>query len=89
MITSYEWNGKDSSKSSADFLTWFADGYFLGKDKNWRVASITDTEIKMLPVKASNEIVWRFKDSSNWEAILTNKKGSKQYHMERFDPFKK
>ncbi len=88
MITSYEWNGKDSSNSSVDFVSWKDNAYYLGKNQNWKVSAITNTAIKMLPVKASNDITWQFKDSQNWDAILVSNKGTKTYNMQRFDPFK-
>lgn len=86
----YEWNGKDSSKTTSSFLS-FKDGvYYLGKDQNWKVVSITDSSIKMLPNnRAANDILWTFKDRLHWEAVLTSSKGTVTYNMEHFDPFKK
>lgn len=89
MITSYDWNGKDSSNTSTDSVQWKSDAFYLGKNQNWKVTEITAKEIKMMPMKASNDITWKFKDVNNWEAILVNKKGPKTYLMKRFDPFKK
>lgn len=88
-ITSYEWDGKDSSKSSVDLLQWRTGGYYLGKDQNYKVTDITDSEIKMIPIKASNDILWRSAGDSGWVAILGSNKGSVTYYMKQFDPFKK
>lgn len=88
LITSYEWNGKDSSKSSVDHLAWKNDGYYLGKQQNYRVTVLSDSVIKMIPVKANNEIIWR-KTRSGWDAILAGKQSTNIYNMEHFDPFKK
>ena len=88
-ITSYEWSGNDTSKTSVDYLYWKRDGYYLGKQQNWKATTITKNEIKMIPVnKASNEILWRRKDKKNWIAILIYKNGTRTYNMEYFDPFK-
>ncbi len=89
MITSYDWNGKDSTNSSADFISWKDNSYYLGKDKNWKVSALTNTAVKMIPDKASNDITWQFTDSSNWSAILVSNKGTNTYLMQRFDPFTK
>lgn len=89
MITSYDWNGTDSSNTTYDFVEWQDDAYYLGKSQNYKTLSITNTEIKMIPIKASNDIIWRLIDSNNWEAILTGKKATKKYLMQRFDPFTK
>jgi len=90
LITSYEWDGTDSSKSKPSKV-YFKDGaYWLGEKQNWKVDSITDDEIKMLPnVEGYNDIVWKFKDSLHWDAILTARNGVTTYNMEHFDPFKK
>lgn len=89
-ITGYEWNGKDSSKSTLSQV-YFKDGaYWLGDKQNWKVDSITDDQIKMLPnVEANNDIAWKYKDSLHWDAILTSKNSVTTYNMEHFDPFKK
>jgi hypothetical protein len=88
-ITSYDWNGKDSSNSSVSHVYWKDGSYYLGSDLNWKVSAISDNEIKMLPnYKAYNDILWRNHDSKSWKAILTSKKGVNEYHMEAFDPFK-
>ncbi len=65
MITSYDWNGKDSTSSSVDFISWEDGAYYLGKDHNWKVSELRNTAVKMIPVKASNDISWQFTDSSN------------------------
>jgi hypothetical protein len=89
-ITSYEWNGTDSSKSKKSYL-YFKDGfYWLGDKQNWKVTSITESEIKMLPnVEAYNDIIWKYTGSFAWDAMLTSKKGTTIYNMQSFDPFKK
>jgi len=89
-ITSYKWNGTDSSKSKKSYV-YFKDGlYWLGEKQNWKVVSITTTEIKMLPnVEAYNDIIWKYKDSLAWDALLTSKNGTTIYNMQSFDPFKK
>lgn len=89
MITSFEWNGKDSSKTSKSYLGWFEDAYYLGNEKNYKVTTITDSQIFMVPnYKASNSVLWRFRTDSSWDAILEGPKATNKYLMERFDPFK-
>ena len=88
-ITYYQWDGKDTSKTSFGYVQWVKDAYYLGKQQNWKTTTITNKEIKLVPVnKASNEILWKRKDKKNWIAILTDKSGNRTYNMEYFDPFK-
>jgi hypothetical protein len=86
----YEWDGKDSSKTSFSYV-YFKDGaYWLGDKQNWKVVSITDNEINMLPnVEANNEVLWKYRDSTGWDAILKGPKETMTYNMKHFDPFKK
>lgn len=86
----YEWDGKDSSKTSFSYV-YFKDGaYWLGEKQNWKVVSITENEIKMAPnFEASNDILWKHRDSTGWDAILKGKKETNIYNMQQFDPFKK
>ena len=88
LITSYEWDGKDSSNTSVDHLAWKDDAYYLGKEQNYKATVLTDSIIKMIPVKAQNDIVWR-KTDRGWDAILAGKKETNVYNMEHFSPFKK
>ncbi|HMJ48856.1 MAG TPA: hypothetical protein VK498_16100 [Ferruginibacter sp.] len=86
-ITSYEWDGKDSSNSSVDYLKWDGDAFYLGKENNYRVMLLSDSVIKMVPVKANNDVTWR-KTNTGWDATLVGKKETNVYNMEHFDPFK-
>ncbi len=88
-ITTYQWDGKDSSKSEVDLLQWKDDAYYLGKEQNYKVTDISNAEIKMIPVKGSNDILWKPDGDSGWIAILAGKKATNTYHMKPFDPFKK
>lgn len=89
-ITSFEWNGKDSSKTSKDFVAWQGNSYYLGHEKNYKVTAITDSQILMVPNnKASNSVLWKYRTDSSWDAILEARNGTQQYLMERFDPFTK
>ena len=89
-IISYEWNGKDSSKTSKSLVYWKDGAYYLGEELNWKVTEITDTSIFMVPNnKASNEILWKYNDSTSWDAILNSQKETTEYHMQSFDPFSK
>ena len=87
-IISYEWNGKDSSKTSKSLVYWKDGAYYLGEELNWKVTEITDTSIFMIPNnKASNEILWKYHDSTSWDAILNGQKETTEYHMQSYDPF--
>lgn len=87
-ITSYEWNGTDSSKSSKAFVAWKDGHYYLGDNLNWKVNAIIEDAIFMVPhQKAANEILWKRKDENNWYAVLKSQKGEKLYHMERVNHF--
>jgi hypothetical protein len=84
-ITSYEWNGTDSSKSSNTYIRKVHGDFYLGDSLNWKVTAITDSSIMMLPhYKASNEIYWVRKDKDHWDAVLRSKRGEVLYRMERF-----
>ena len=89
-ITSYDWNGNDSINTSRTYVRWSEGYYYLGNQKNWKVAGITDTAIVMKRnYKASNDIVWRYNNATSWDAYLESEKGTNHYHMEAFDPFRK
>ncbi|MBC7828357.1 MAG: hypothetical protein H7122_11475 [Chitinophagaceae bacterium] len=89
-IISYDWNGKDSSHSSKSRVYWKDGAYYLGDHLNWKVTEITDSSIMMLPNnKASNDILWKYSDSTSWDAILNDKKETSEYHMQAYDPFLK
>lgn len=87
-IISYEWNGQDSSKTSRSYVRWADDAYYLGNEKNYKVTEISEDKIYMLPVKANNDILWRAKDSTSWEAILKASSKENRYLMERVETFK-
>lgn len=40
-------------------------------------------------VEAHNDIIWKYKDSLAWDAVLAHKNGTTIYNMRSFDPFKK
>lgn len=86
-ITGYEWDGKDSNKTSVDYLAWNEGVYYLGKQQNYKTQLITDTSIYMIPNNnAKNDILWTKKDNG-WEVLLKGPKQTLQYYMEPFDPF--
>ena len=88
VIKSYEWNGKDSSKTTITHLRRENGNYYLGDERNWLVMDISDSSIIMEPVnKVSNNIIWKQKDQNSWEAILETKKVKKVYLMERINHF--
>ena len=70
---------------------YFKDGaYYLGDKQNYKVSSITGKEITMLRnVEANNDILWKYRDSTGWDAILAGSSQKLVYNMEYFDPFKK
>jgi hypothetical protein len=89
-IISYEWNGKDSSKTSKSSVYWKDGAFYLGNELNWKVTEITDSSIFMIPNnKASNEILWKYHDGTSWDAILNSQKETTEYHMQAYDPFSK
>ena len=88
-ITSFEWDGKDSSKSDKSFVSWKNGAYYLGHMMNYKVTEISDKHIKMLPNNlASNDVLWKYVNDNRWDAILVAKDNTNEYHMERFDPFR-
>jgi hypothetical protein len=88
VITSYEWDGKDSSKTSISSVRRKDGSYYLGDNFNWKVTAISEGSIFMEPVfKASNTILWKKRDQNTWEAILESKGGRKVYVMQRVNHF--
>jgi hypothetical protein len=88
LVTSFDWNGKDSSNTSKTYVGWFEDAYYLGNDKNYKVTSITDSQIFMTPNnKASNSVLWKYRTDSSWDAILEGPRTTNKFLMERFDSF--
>lgn len=90
IITSYEWNGKDSSKTSTATLKRKDGSYYLGDQYNWKVTALAEDTVFMEPVfRASNTIQWKKRDKNTWEAILESRSGRKTYLMERVNHFGK
>ena len=88
LVTSFDWNGKDSSNTSKTYLGWYDDAFYLGNARNYKVTAITDSQILMIPnSNASNSVLWKFRTDSSWDAILESPKATNKYLMERFDPF--
>ena len=89
-ITSYDWNGKDTTNTSVTYLQWNKEAYFLGDSLNWKVSAITSGQIEMTPhYRAANTIVWKRKEKGQWDAILTSKRGEAVYQMKRVYHFSK
>lgn len=89
-ITSYDWNGTDSSHSATSVLAWKNNHYYLGDSLNYKVVEITDSTISMDPnYKANNSILWKTKNATEWMALLKSKNGDKTYTMERINHFAK
>jgi hypothetical protein len=87
-ITSYDWNGADSSNTTTTAIAWKQNHYFLGDSLNWRVDAITHNTVFLIPnYKAANKIIWKKKNQNTWEAVLTSPKGVKIYQMERVAHF--
>jgi len=83
-VISYDWNGKDSSNTSRTYVHWKDSAYYLGNEQNWKVVSISDSQITMKKnYKASNDIIWKFHDADSWDALLEHKNGTDHYQMER------
>ena len=88
---SFDWKGKDSSKSFVDHLYWKDGLYYLGGKQDWAANIITDSMVKLQPnsSRIHNDITWKQLSDTSWDAILVSPKGTKEYHMKRFNPFKK
>lgn len=87
-ITSYDWNGKDSSNSTKTFLRKYRDDYYLGRERNWKVSDFTDSMIIMIPVyKAANGILWRARSENSWQAVIRTARNEKLYTMTRIKHF--
>lgn len=88
---SYEWDGKDSSKSFVDYLYWKDGLFYLGEKQDWAAKVVSDSMVIMVPnsSRIHNDITWKIRDAKGWDAILVAPKGTQTYKMERFDPFVK
>ncbi|CAN5822361.1 hypothetical protein BH10BAC2_BH10BAC2_44290 [soil metagenome] len=88
---SYDWNGKDSSNSFTDHLYWKEGLFYLGDKQDWAVKTINDSMVQMLPnsSRIHNDITWKAKGTKGWDVILVSPKLTKEYHMQKFDPFVK
>ncbi len=88
VITSYHWNGKDSSKTSTSSVRRKEGSFYLGDNFNWKVTQLSESSVFMEPVfKAANTVLWKKKDQNTWEAILEARSGRKLYTMERVNHF--
>jgi len=88
-VISYEWDGRDSSKTSRDYVYWKEGNYYLGDKMNYKVIAITDKEIKMKRnINASNDVLWKYNNDTSWIAELEHAKGVTRYDMIKFDPWK-
>ncbi|HEX6181555.1 MAG TPA: hypothetical protein VFZ47_09945 [Chitinophagaceae bacterium] len=89
-ITSYNWNGKDSSGTSKSVITRHNNSYYLGDSLNYRVITISDSSILMFPnYKANNAILWKKVDGDTWHAFLETRQARKTYVMKRIYHFRK
>ena|SRR5215813_7956304 len=87
-ITSYNWNGTDSSGSHVSDLKRHNNAYYLGDSLNYKVISISDSSILMVPnYKAYNAIFWKKRDVDTWDAILETKTKTITYVMKRINHF--
>ena len=87
---SYQWNGTDSSKTEKGYLFWKKNAFYLGEQLNWKVVSISDSQVYMKPnFKAYNDILWKRVGRKEWVAVLNSDRGTKEYRMTAFYPFKK
>lgn len=86
----YQWDGKDSSKSEKGHLFWKNNAYYLGEQMNWKVISISDSQVYMKPnFKAYNDILWKRLPGKEWVAVLKSDRGTREYRMVPFNPFPK
>jgi hypothetical protein len=89
-ITGYEWNGKDSSKTSFSYISWQQGAYYLGDSMNYKTIAIDNTKIEMNPnYKANNSVLFTYVNDSTWKAILTGKKKTVEYTMQKLPPIDK
>ncbi len=87
-ITSYNWNGRDSSNTVKTFLRKYGDDYYLGRERNWKVFAFTDSMIIMKPVyKAAIGILWRARSENTWQAVIRTARDEKLYTMTRIKHF--
>ena len=71
-----------------EFSTW-QDGAYDRATNEMEGYSRNGVSIFRSQNKASNEILWKYHDSTSWDAILNSQKETTEYHMQAYDPFSK
>ena len=85
-IIGYDHVGTDTSSFNETFIYWKDGDYFMGDGPNYKVTSLTEKEVRMIPVKAGNEILWTSLNDSTWTAELAGKTDTAFYTLKRVPP---
>ena len=84
-ILNYELKGTDTTNAYTDKISWKDGLYFLGEKLDWAAAVIEDSVIEWHPNNSNvhNDISWKLRSDSGWDATLTSPKGIKVYNMQK------
>ena len=85
-ITTYSNVGSSTATSSEEFIFWKDGAYYMGDGEKYKVVLLDTGEIKMVPLKASNEVYWKRVDDSTWAAELAGKTDTSYYILRKVSP---
>lgn len=85
-IVNYSNVGTDSATSSEEFIFWNEDAYYMGEGSKYKVVMVDTGEIKMVPLKANNEVYWKRVDDTTWAAELAGKTDTAYYILRQVSP---
>ncbi|HUR31588.1 MAG TPA: hypothetical protein VMZ69_09150 [Saprospiraceae bacterium] len=85
-IVGYEHVGTDTSSFNETFVYWKDGEYYMGQGPNYKVTKLDEKEVRMMPLQASNEILWTSVNDSTWTALLPAKTDTAFYTLRRVSP---
>lgn len=85
-ITTYSNVGTATATSSEEFIFWKDGAYYMGDGEKYKIVMVDTGEIKMMPLKANNEVYWKRVDDSTWAAELAGKTDTAYYILRKVSP---
>ena len=85
-IIGYEQVGTDTASFNETFIHWKDGDYYMGQGPNYKVTKLDEKEVRMVPLQASNEILWTSVNDSTWTALLAGKTDTAFYTLRRVSP---
>src|SRR5687767_2397567 len=82
-IMNYSNVGTDSASATMDLIFWKEGQYYMGEGSKYKIVELTDKDVKMIPLNASNDIVWSFENDTTWTAVLSGKTDTARYTLKK------